>query len=81
MIEIAVFKEGFCPPNIRREDDSCFVYTRINDGIEIQYDVIDLALGNLTYSLPPNFSFKERDSLNVSSHLSYTSDLAIVCGI
>ncbi len=34
-IEIAVFKEGFCPPNIIREDDSCFIYTRINDGIEI----------------------------------------------
>lgn len=43
--------------------------------------MIDLALGNLTFALPSNFSFKERDSLNISSHLSYTSDLAIVCGI
>ena len=43
--------------------------------------MIDLALGNLTFALPPNFSFIERDALNVSSHLSYTSDLAIVCGI
>ena len=35
----------------------------------------------MTFALPQNFSFKERDSLDISSHLSYTSHLAVVCGI
>lgn len=40
-----------------------------------------MALGNLTYYLPADFSNNSSDSKQVSSHLSYTSDLAIVCSI
>jgi len=60
-------------------EESCIWVTPIFNQEHLTYNVVDVGLVNLTYTIPDKYAKENKASQNITSALSYLFDLAVVC--